>query len=225
MPGTALDHDVELIIEDIPGGGGGSKPPVPGGGGDDGSSSGKNRQPVRPSPRRYFTGITVAILSILMFFMALASAFIVRRSSNDWVPVHIPAILWANTLILLVSSLTLELSRRRLANLDVRGFRALWIVTTGLGILFVTGQVVAWRQLLSQGIFVATNPASSFFYIFTGLHGLHLLGGLVALLYVLARNFDRAKVSRPVAAEIVGHYWHFMDALWIFLLALLYLGK
>lgn len=224
MPGTTLDHDIELIIEDVGGGGGGGhKPPSPGGGGDD--SSGKRRQPLRPSPRRYYTGVTLAILSILMFFMALASAFIVRRGSNDWIPVHIPAILWVNTAVLLASSLLLELSRRRLASADVRGFRALWFVTTALGVLFLGGQILAWRQLLLQGIFVASNPGSSFFYIFTGLHGVHLLGGVCALCYVLVRNFDRAKVTKPVAAEIVGHYWHFMDALWIFLLALLYLGK
>jgi len=222
MPGTTLDHDIELIIEDV-GGGGGGKPPVPAGGGDD--EGGQRPRPQQPSPRRYYTGVTLAILSILMFFMALASAFIVRRGSNDWIPVHIPAILWMNTLILLASSLTLELSRRRLAGSDLRGFRALWFLTTVLGISFVAGQMFAWRQLFLQGIFVATNPASSFFYIFTGLHGVHLLGGLLALLYVLVRNFDRAKVSQPVAAEIVGHYWHFMDALWVFLLALLYLGK
>jgi cytochrome c oxidase subunit 3 len=225
MPGTTLDHDIGLIIEDVGGDGPGGSPPVLGGGDDDGSSSGKNRQPVQPSPQRYYTGITLAILSILMFFMALASVFIIRRTSNDWIPVHIPPILWANTLILLASSLTLELSRRRLANFDLRGFRALWFLTTGLGILFVAGQVIAWRQLLLRGVFVANNPGSSFFYVFTGLHGLHLLGGLAALIFVLSRNFDRAKVSRPVAAEIVGHYWHFMDALWIFLLALLYFGK
>ena len=222
MPGTTLDRDIELVIEDV-GGGGGGKPPVTGGGGDD--SGGQRRRPLQPSPRRYYTGVTLAILSILMFFMALASAFIVRRGSNDWAPVHIPAILWVNTLILLASSLTLELSRRRLAGSDLRGFRALWSLTTLLGVSFVAGQLFAWRQLFAQGIFVAANPATSFFYIFTGLHGVHLLGGLGALLYVLLRNFDRAKVSRPVAAEIVGHYWHFMDALWIFLLALLYLGK
>ena len=223
MPGTTIDHEIELIIEDVGGGGGGDKPPAFGGGGDD--SGGKKRRPAQPSPRRYYTGITLAILSILMFFMALASAFIVRRGSNDWIAVRIPAILWVNTLILLASSATLELSRRRLASSDLRGFRALWYVTTGLGVLFVAGQVLAWRQLLVQGIFVASNPGSSFFYIFTGLHGVHLLGGLCALFYVLVRNFERAKVTRPVAAEIVGHYWHFMDALWVFLLALLYLGK
>src|SRR5277367_2757493 len=222
MPGTTLDRDIELVIEDV-GGGGGGKPPVTGGGGDD--SGGQRRRPLQPSPRRYYTGVTLAILSILMFFMALASAFIVRRGSNDWIPVHIPAILWVNTLVLLASSLTLELSRRRLASSDLRGFRALWYVTTGLGVLFVAGQVLAWRQLLAQGIFVASNPGSSFFYIFTGLHGLHLLGGIAGLSYVAVRNFDKAKVSRSVAAEIAGHYWHFMDGLWVFLLLLLYLGK
>jgi cytochrome c oxidase subunit 3 len=224
MPGTTIEQDIELIIEDL-GGGGGGKPPVPsGGGGDD--SSGRGRPQRQPSPRRYYTGITLAILSILMFFMALASAFIVRRGTGtDWVPVHIPPILWINTGVLLLSSVTLELSRRRLASADVTGFRALWTGTTLLGLTFVAGQVLAWRQLFAQGIFVASNPGSSFFYVFTGLHGVHLLGGIGALLYVALRNFDTAKVTRPVAAEITGHYWHFMDALWVFLLALLYLGK
>jgi len=85
--------------------------------------------------------------------------------------------------------------------------------------------LVAWRILAGQGIYLATNPASSFFYIFTGAHALHLLGGVCALLYVAWRNFDQAKVSRGVAAEVASYYWHFMDALWLFLLALLYLGK
>jgi cytochrome c oxidase subunit 3 len=156
----------------------------------------------------------------------LASAFLVRRGTgSDWIPVHIPTILWVNTVVLLASSLTLELARRQLASADLPGFRRLWTVTTFLGLLFLAGQLLAWRQLALQGIFVASNPGSSFFYIFTGLHGVHLLGGISALLYVAVRNFEKAKVSRPVAAEIVGHYWHFMDALWVFLLALLYLGK
>jgi cytochrome c oxidase subunit 3 len=223
MPGTTLDDEIEIIIEDI-GGGGGGKPPAGGDGGDDGDR-GKRKRPSQPSPRRYYTGVALGILSILMFFMALASAFIVRRGAHDWVPVHIPAILWLNTLVLLASSATLEYARRRLANGEIARFRNLWTVTTLLGVLFLAGQIVVWRQLALQGIFVASNPGSSFFYIFTGLHGMHLLGGVVALLYVAVRNFDKAKVSRPVAAEITGHYWHFMDGLWLFLLLLLYFGK
>jgi len=94
-----------------------------------------------------------------------------------------------------------------------------------LGVLFVLGQFVAWRILAGQGIYLATNPASSFFYIFTGAHALHLLGGVCALLYVAWRKSDRARISLAVAAEVTSYYWHFMDALWLFLLALLYLGK
>lgn len=224
MPGTTLDDEIELIIDDV-GGSGGGKPPSGGDGGDDGDR-GKQKRPAQPSPSRYYTGVTLGILSILMFFMALASAFIVRRGTgHDWVPVHIPVILWLNTLVLMASSATLEFSRRRLSDGNLTGFRNLWTVTTLLGILFLAGQLVAWKQLSLQGIFVATNPGSSFFFIFTGLHGVHLLGGVGALLYVAVRNFEKAKVSRSVAAEITGHYWHFMDGLWVFLLLLLYLGK
>jgi cytochrome c oxidase subunit 3 len=125
----------------------------------------------------------------------------------------------------LASSGTLELARRKLAESDLKGFRILWEVTTALGILFLAGQVVAWRELVAKGFYVSTNPASSFFYIFTAAHGVHLLGGVGALLYVLFRNFDKTKLTKSVAAEVTSYYWHFMDGLWLFLLALLYLGK
>lgn len=221
MPGTTTGREIDLIIENI-GGNGGNSPPAGGKGGDD---NGKRRRKGQPSPGRYYTGIAVGIVSILMFFMALASAFIVRRGSGDWVPVHIPLVMWFNTAILLASSATLEMARKRLANSNFSGFDNLWLLTTILGVVFLIGQVVAWRQLVGQGIYLATNPASSFFYVFTGAHALHLVGGVAALIYVAKRNFDRAKVSRVVAAEVTSYYWHFLDALWIFLLALLYLGK
>jgi cytochrome c oxidase subunit III len=224
MPGTTAFPDEEIIVEDIGGGGGGGPTPPPGG--DDGDDSKRPRPGGRPSPNRYYTGIALGIVSILMFFMALASAFLVRRgTSGDWIPVHLPAVLWLNTLALIASSFTLERSRRSLLRLDLSGFRKLWTLTTGLGVLFLIGQLVAWRQLVAQGVFMASNPASSFFYIFTAAHGLHLLGGVGALLYVLAHKFDNANIALPTAAEITSYYWHFMDGLWVFLLALLYLGK
>ena len=225
MPGTTAVPDVELVVEDIGGGGGG--PTAPPGGGGDGDDGSKRRRPGRPpSPNRYYTGITLGIVSILMFFMALASAFLVRRGTrDDWIPVHLPAVLWLNTLALIASSFTLERARRSLSRLDLSGFRKLWTVTTGLGALFLIGQLVAWQQLVAQGVFMASNPASSFFYIFTAAHGLHLLGGIGALVYVLVRKFDNTGVRLPTAAEVVSYYWHFMDGLWVFLLALLYLGK
>ncbi len=222
MPGTSIVEDIELIIEDIGGGGGKNPPP----GGDDGDEGGKRRGPQMPSSRRYATAIGVAIVSIVMFFMAMASAFIyTRANSNRWVPLHLPSVIWFNTMVLLLSSGAMELSRRRLALGDVRQFRKLWFAATCLGFVFLAGQLVAWRQFILAGFYVSTNQASSFFYIFTGLHGLHLLGGICALLYVSFRKFEEAKVSRSVAAEVASYYWHFMDGLWIFLLALLYLGK
>jgi len=222
MPGTSVGHDIELMIEKVADNGGGITPPSNGNGGDD---DGKRPPKRRPSPRRYYTGIALGIVSVLMFFMALASAYLVRRGSADWVPVRVPMLMWFNTAVLLVSSGTIEMARKRLGLLDVVGFTRLWGLTTVLGAVFLIGQVVAWRQLVAEGIYLASNPASSFFYIFTGAHALHVIGGVGALLYVAWRNFERAQVTRVVAAEVASYYWHFMDALWLFLLALLYLGK
>jgi cytochrome c oxidase subunit 3 len=225
MPGTSAVPDVELVIEDSRGGGGGGQPPAGGDGGDDGDEDKRPRK-WSPAPRRYSTAIAIGIVSILMFFMALASAFIIlRRGSEVWVTVRLPRILWANTLILLGSSFTLERARSRLSLADGSGFRKLWSLTTLLGFLFVAGQLVAWRQLVAQGLYISSNQASSFFYIFTGAHAVHLLGGVAALLFVSLRNFEKSQISISTAAEITSYYWHFMDGLWIFLLALLYLGK
>jgi cytochrome c oxidase subunit III len=222
MPAT-ITHDVEIIVEKKKGGGGGNLPPVSrnGGGGDDGKKPPRKR----PSPNRYYTGMAIGIVSVLMFFMALASAFLVRKGGPDWVPVRIPVLLWLNTVILVASSGTLELARKRLSTGDARGFRNSWLVTTVLGMAFLIGQVVAWRMLTGQGIYLSSNPASSFFYVFTGAHALHLVGGVIALIYVAMRNFDLAKVSRTVAADVTSYFWHFLDALWLFLVVLLYLGK
>ena len=223
MPSTTAVPDIELIIENTGGGGGGARPPE---GGDDDGDDESHRRNGSPSSRRYHTGIAVGLVSILMFFMALACAFLVRKwTGTDWVPIHLPAVLWLNTLILLASSLTLELARHRLSLSDRSGFRKFWLVSTVLGVLFLVGQVAAWQRLVSQGVFLASNPASSFFYIFTGAHGVHLLGGIAALLYVSFRKSEKVRVSLPVVAELTSYYWHFMDGLWVFLLVLLYLGK
>jgi cytochrome c oxidase subunit 3 len=220
MPGTPVQDDIELIIEHR-GKGGGTPPRA---GGDDDGSGGHGATP--PPARRYYTGMALGLVAIMMFFMALTSSYIVRKGfGNDWFQAPLPKILWANTGILLVSSLTVERARRRLARGDGSGFRALWMLTMGLGALFLVGQVWAWRQLVAAGVYVASNPASSFYYTLTGAHGVHLLGGIAALVYVAVRHFDRAKVTRSVAAEVASIYWHFMDGLWVFLMALLYLGR
>jgi cytochrome c oxidase subunit III len=101
----------------------------------------------------------------------------------------------------------------------------LWWISTVLGFGFLAGQIFVWRRLFDQGVFMASNPASSFFYVFTGAHALHIVGGIGALLFVAIRNFELAKVTRSTAAEVTSYFWHFLDVLWIFLAVLLYLGR
>jgi cytochrome c oxidase subunit III len=124
-----------------------------------------------------------------------------------------------------VSSYTLEQARRRLSAIDFPRFRKLWRATTVLGILFLAGQFIAWLQLAASGLYIASNQATSFLYIFTVAHAVHLLGGIAALLYVAFRDFEKGKISRVTAVKITSYYWHFMDGLWVFLLLLLYFGK
>lgn len=223
MPGSTVE-EIDLIINDIGGGGGGKLPPPRGGdrGGDGGG--GQRRRP-SSSSRRYSIAVALAMVSITVFFLGLAVAFLVlEHLSPAWVPAHLPRILWANTAILLASSVTLELARRSLAGFHLRRFQLFWRATTALGVLFLVGQVVAWWELVQSRVFVSNQP-TSFFYIFTAAHGAHLLVGVCALLYVSLRDFDRAKVSRNTASQVASYYWHFMDGLWVLLFSLLYLGR
>jgi cytochrome c oxidase subunit 3 len=223
MPGGTVTDEIELI--GIGRGGGGSSfgdGGNAGGGGDDWkNSSGSARVP----QRAYVTGMTIALGGVLMFFMALVSAYIVRKDmpNSAWIHLAVPHILWLNTLILIASSFTLAHSRGRFLANDDAGFRHWWGVTTILGIFFLIGQVIAWRQLAAAGVFLATNPASSFFYLFTAAHGLHLLGGIVALIWIAIRPTHR--LTKGTATEVVAMYWHFMDGLWVFLFLLLLLGR
>jgi cytochrome c oxidase subunit III len=220
MPSTIVTEEIELIHSGK-GPGGGNFSGDGGDGGDAGGSSGVTGVP----QRAYVTGMFIALAGILMFFMAFVSAYIVRKDmpNSNWIPLQVPRILWLNTFILVASSFTLARAHNRFTAKDEDGFRHWWATTTLLGALFVVGQVVAWKQLAAQGIFLASNPSSSFFYVFTAAHGVHLLGGILALLYVQFRATH--KVTRSTAIELVSMYWHFMDGLWVFLFLLLYLGR
>jgi cytochrome c oxidase subunit 3 len=179
---------------------------------------------------RYRVGTWVMIASITMFFTALSSAYIVRAASaTDWRPLAMPRILWLSTALIVFSSATLETGRRHLKRLDSRYVK--WLLITGLlGAGFLTSQLLAWQQLRRQGVFLASNPHSSFFYLLTASHGVHLLGGLLALLYLLIRTRTKlddvvAEAKRQARADAVGIYWHFMDGLWIYLFLLLFLWR
>lgn len=249
MPATFTRNQTEIERKD-PGIGG--KPPVdrrPTGGGGDGENW-DNQPPGRRGPRelliRYRLGVLFALAGDLMFFVALVSAFFVRQTSghfdvhenyiNDWRPLVVPHILWLNTAVLLLSSATMEMARRQLFHeIDVMDEwlglgrpavkrAAPWLVATlVLGLMFLAGQWIAWDQLLREGFrFTSPDPSSHFFYLITGIHGMHLVFGIFALGAALVALFRLKKIEfRQVAVDCVAWYWHTMGVFWVFLFVLL----
>jgi cytochrome c oxidase subunit 3 len=178
------------------------------------------------SPEPAKTGIWVGLAAISMSFAAFTSALVVRQgTAPDWRHLALPRILFLNTAILLASSLTLELSRRQISRYMGSSRTGSenpgrWLsITLLLGLLFVAGQWVAWLQLRSQGWYVATNPSSSFFYVFTSIHALHVLGGLGGLVSAISKL--KRGILRRSTLDATAHDWHFMDGLWLYLLLLL----
>jgi len=172
----------------------------------------------RVPERTYRLGMWFALTGIVMLFAAFTSALVVRKGmSFDWVPVRVPRILWLNTLVLLASSAALELSQRSLRTGAAKAFMR-WVgAALVLGLGFLAGQFIAWRELAARGIYLASNPGSSFFYVLTAAHGFHLLGGVVALAYVVMRARPIALgEARRTPVDVTAIYWHFMDALWIY---------
>ncbi|HEY1656847.1 MAG TPA: cytochrome c oxidase subunit 3 [Candidatus Sulfotelmatobacter sp.] len=181
------------------------------------------------SPPPVSTGIWVALAGITMTFAAFTSALIVRQGASytDWQHITLPSVLYLNTLIIIASSVTLEISRRRVAAF-MGGLKhrpevpARWLyLTLSLGLLFIAGQTFAWLQLRSQGITLATNISYSFFYVLTVVHALHLLGGIGGMARVIGK-FNHFALKRSTL-DATSRYWHFMGVLWVYLLFLLWM--
>lgn len=198
--------------------------------------------------RRARLGMFVCISAVLMIFVSYSSAYIVRKGLptldprgetliHDWLPIELPNFLLVNTFVLLLSTLTMELARRqairevgisatdpvhpptRIKTNDIP-----WLgLTAVLGLGFLAGQWLVWRELGVRGFYLATSPSSSFFYLLTATHGLHLLGGIVTLLVASAAAlfFRQSAASRGVMLDVTGWYWHFMTLLWVYLLCLM----
>jgi cytochrome c oxidase subunit III len=170
-------------------------------------------------------GLWILLTAIIMLFAGLSSAYIVLRGLPSWQSVELPAALWPNTAILLLSSMAVEISRRAIRRSDVQSMKH-WLAFAGaLGALFLIGQVVAWRQLVNSGVYAESTLQSGFFYICTALHGLHLLGGVVALGMVLAKAFkDQLSADDHEPLKLCASYWHTMDAIWVYLFVLFLLS-
>jgi cytochrome c oxidase subunit 3 len=223
--------------------------PPSGGGGDDGRGGAGDYS---RRLRRARLGLIVAITPIVMLFVSFTSAYIVRQGLptydepttsyvRDWLSVSLPtSLLMINTVLLVLSSVTIELARRQInrqaalapvqtiPGVSLGNERSLpWVnITAVLGIGFLAGQWLAWRTLGDRGFFVATSPSSSFVYLLTASHAVHLTGGLLALAYAVVAPFlGKTLESRRILLDVTAWYWHFMAVLWIYIFALLELAR
>lgn len=194
-------------------------PPTQGFGGGDGEPGGRGAH-----RRASITGLMVLLAASVMMFAAFSSAFFVRRGlSNDWVDTPVPGILWLNTGVLVASSLVIELARRALRSGKRAAFNRYWTGATLLGVLFLGGQYLAWQQLNAAGFYLATNPSSSFFFLLTCVHAVHLVGGISALGYIdVQALLLRLGPGKRTAVDVSAYFWHFLDAVWIYLMALFF---
>ncbi|MBV8050609.1 MAG: cytochrome c oxidase subunit 3 [Acidobacteriaceae bacterium] len=227
--------------------GGGSEPPVYRGGGDGGHEEGYPDYGQRL--RRARLGLAIALAPIFMFFISITSAYIVRQGLptfddktntyvRDWISVQLPlALLLFNTGLLAASSLTAEFARRQITRQaalapvqsipgvslgDERGFPWLY-VTVLLGGAFLVGQWMAWQELATRGFYMATSASSSFFYLLTAAHGVHLTGGVLVLTYAaIVSVLHKPVEARRIVVDVTAWYWHFMFLLWMGIFALLW---
>jgi len=232
---TVEDPRISLGNDDI-------LPPIRDGGGNDGS--GPRLPDYATRLRRARLGLLVALTPVLMLFVSFTSAYVVRQGLptldprtnqlvRDWIPITLPKLLLFNTGVLIVSSLFMEFARRQIkdpasATTAPRASvgdqsRIPWLsMTLVLGLVFLLGQWTAWRQMAANGFYVATTPSSSFVYLLTGTHAIHLMGGVLALFIAgMASLLRRSAATRSIIVDVTAWYWHFMAALWIYILCLL----
>jgi len=165
-------------------------------------------------------GVFLAVAGSL--FALFISAYAMRMQLPDWRTLPVPGILWLNTAMLLLSSLALHGARNAARRGEMPALR-IGLLAAGISALaFLSGQLLAWRQLTGEGYLLASNPANAFFYVLTGVHGLHLLGGLVALGRTIAKTW-RETATEPLrlSVELCATYWHFLFLVWLVFLSVL----
>jgi cytochrome c oxidase subunit III len=196
-----------------------------GGGGGGGGGGGDDNRDYGSTPEKYRLAMLIAMASIAVMFLALTSAYLFR-TSDDWKPIALPSALLVSTVFLGASSFTIEKARKALKISSTDTFKRWLTITAVLGIGFLTSQLFAWQQLVSKGIYLSTNPHSAFFYLLTSLHGVHMLGGLMVLLWLVLKVWlNRFAPERTIGVDLTALYWHFMDGLWIFVFLLLFLWR
>lgn len=179
-----------------------------------------NQQKNRIHPHKFT--LWIALASIVMMFTGFTSAYIIKRNMANWITFTLPRIFWYSTAVIIISSITVIISRNYFRQREMKQYRLWLFITLVLGIAFVCMQYIGFRQLWHSGITLTKNVSFSFLYIIVGLHAVHVLGGVIALIIMLFRAYSmRNKNYSIIPVDLMNTYWHFVDLLWIYLLVFL----
>jgi len=181
-------------------------------------------QPLAMNPKKF--AMWLFCVSVVMVFGALTSAYIVRQAEGNWAEFDLPLLFWINTVVILVSSVSLHWAYLAAKQDRLETVKVALIITTILGASFLVGQFMGWVDLVNQRIYWVGNPSGSFVYVLSGLHGLHIIGGVAYLLIVLKSTFQYKVHSKSLnQIEMCVTYWHFLGGLWLYLFVFLLLTR
>lgn len=188
--------------------------------------SSEPQKPLSMHPKKF--AFWLFLVTVLMIFAALTSAYIVRRADGGWLEFQLPSIFWLNSIIIIVSSVTMQLAYFAAKKDSLEKTKLYLLITSLLGLAFLVGQFYAWGDLVEINVFFGgkgSNPSGSFLYVLTGLHGLHLISAVIFLWVVFAQSFKYKVHSKSMLViECCTTYWHFLGGLWIYLFGFLLLN-
>ncbi|KYG76175.1 MULTISPECIES: cytochrome c oxidase subunit 3 [Roseivirga] len=180
-------------------------------------------QPLSMHPKKF--ALWLFIVTVVMIFAAFTSAHIVRQADGDWLIYDLPSMLWYTSGIIILSSVFMQWAYIAAKKDKLEQVKLALGITTILGILFLFGQLKAWEQMVDANVYFTGNPAGSFLYIFTGIHALHLISGVIYLIYMLISSLrNKVHSENMLNMEMSSTWWHFLGGLWIYLFIFLLLN-
>lgn len=182
------------------------------------------RKPLAMNPKKFAMWLFIG--SVLMLFAAFTSAYIVRRAEGNWLYFDLPAMFSYTTVLIVLSSITMQWAFFAAKKDNLEGVKIGVGITAVLGLAFLVGQLIAWKELIDHSVYFVGNPAGSFLYVITGLHGIHIISAVVFLLIVFAATLKFKVHSRALTQiEMCTTYWHFLGVLWLYLFVFLILNR
>lgn len=182
------------------------------------------KKPLAMNPKKF--ALWLFIVSVIMIFAALTSAYIVRQAEGNWLIFDLPQLFWINSGVILMSSISMHWAYLAAKRDNLESVKIATAITTILGVAFLAGQYLAWGALVENSVYFVGNPSGSFVYVLSGLHGLHIVSGVIFLMVLLWSTMKYKVHSKNMnQIEMCATYWHFLGGLWLYLFIFLLLNR